>query len=205
MFNVEGINGSLFQLQNLNSDASIEFGKPNITWEERGNLSDGYSQLISGEVPNMLKNKAKLYSDGSHLYVFFEALSEIQKYDLEGNLIWHHKINLPHNQEIFEGTVESAKKYGSSNSFPTLDYATEFQKLEEEIFILTSRSKPKNAKQYLVKVNEAGNIQTIYHFPETHEVCFNFDIHTQTNTLYLTSCLSGDVKKGQLVKSEIKD
>jgi|AntRauTorckE6833_2_1112554.scaffolds.fasta_scaffold00225_20 hypothetical protein len=196
--NMEGMNGYLFQLQSLNSDFIFEFGKPNVSWEERGDLSDSYNQLISGKVPEMQKNRTKLHSDGTHLYIFFEALSEVQKYDLEGNLIWHYKIDLPNNEEIFEGTVKSAKQNGSSNSVPVLDYATDFQKIGDEIFILTRRVQAKNINQLLVSVNETGNIQTIYHFPEEHEMCFDFDIHFETNTLFLTNCLSGDVKEAVL-------
>jgi hypothetical protein len=196
--NFEGLNGYLFQLRNINSNKASGFGKPNVTWEERGDLSDSYNQLISGKVPNMQKNRAKLISDGTHLYVFFEALSEVQKYDLEGNLIWHHTIDLPHIEKIFQGTVKNAKQYGSSSYVPVLDYAAKFQSYENGIFILTIRAKPENVKQLLVKVNETGNIQTIYHFPETHKMCFDFDIHPQTNTMYLTSCLSGNVKRTQL-------
>jgi len=198
VINMEGFEGHLFQVQSFNSDHIIKFGKPNSSWEDRGSISDASNQLNSGKVPEMFKNKAKMLSDGEYLYVFFEALSEMQKYDLKGNLIWHQEIKLPHKEKIFEGKVERSKKYSSSNSVPVLDYATEFQIRGDELFILTRRDKTKDVKQLLVHVNQNGSIETIYHFPKSHEMCFDFDIDAPTNMLYLTSCLSGNVKRTQL-------
>ena len=120
----------------------------------------------------------------------------MQKYDLEGDLLWHSKIELPHNKEIFESKVESAKKYSSTKGVAILDYATEFQVIQDQIYILTRR--PPNGKQLLVKLNERQEIETIYHFPKAHEFCFDFDIDPRTNMLYLTSCLSGGVKRAAL-------
>lgn len=194
--NREGIEGYLFKLQSLNNNTLQTFGKPNVRWEDRGTLADSYYELTSGNTPERQKNRAKLQSDGKYLYVFFEALSAMQKYDLEGNLLWHSNINLPHNKEIFESKVESAKKYSSTKRVAILDYATEFQVIQDQIYILTRR--PPGGKQVLVKLNERQGIETIYHFPEGHEFCFDFDIQPKSNILYLTNCLSSNVKRAVL-------
>lgn len=193
---IEGVSGSLLQVQNFKSDSVFNFGTPKAEKEQGLDLKKSKRQLKAGKVPNFFKNKVILNSDGTHIYAFFEALSELQKYDLHGNLLWSRMIDLPNNKQIFEDIVESAKENTNARSIPVLNYIADFLIIEDNMFILTAR--PSGGSQYIVKLNKQGEIVAEYSMPENATYGYDIDINPEDNTAYFTSWSAGIVYKGIL-------
>lgn len=192
---LDGLEDSLFQIQSLTSDYELQFGETRLKRQGRIDMQKNKNQLKTGEIPDLYKNKVKLQSDGKYIYAFFEGYSEMNKYDLSGNLVWNKKVELPFNDEIFNRAVESAKTHTNPRSMPGITYILEYKPYEQGIYILTSSSL-KRIQQF-VKLDHNGEMITIYTLPDSTTV-YDFDIDFDNEVAYFTSWNYGIVGKADL-------
>lgn len=190
-----GTDDSFLSLSEIDTDSTFSFGTPKGESLEVVDFQASLNQLKSGEIPNLFKNMVTLRSDGDHIYAYLNAYSELRKYDTSGSLIWEQKIDLPYNEEIFNNTVEQAKN--SPGGLPAYNYITDFEVIDQEVMILTSRRNSDDS-QLLVRLNESGNTTAIYTLPDHIGYLRAFDLAPDHNAIYFAS--SGD---GVVYKSEI--
>ncbi|MEX0607799.1 MAG: 6-bladed beta-propeller [Balneolaceae bacterium] len=190
-----GEENSLIKLVDLDEN-SVEFiGKALGEKYSIGNLEEERQLLANNKLPEFYKNVASLYKTESHLYVFLDWLSRLQKYDLKGKMIWDKEIYLPINKILFERVVERAKN-APEGVVPSFSYILNMKVINNETYLFWSPAK--NQPRLLVKVDEDGNLAAIYHVPEDKPTYFDFTIDHKNNLLYLTAPELGQVFQAYL-------
>ncbi|MEX2478179.1 MAG: 6-bladed beta-propeller [Gracilimonas sp.] len=190
-----GTDGALLAITDLRNDSTLKFGEPKGKSLEAVDLQASLNQLRNGKIPELFKNMVTLRANDSHIFAFLNSYSELNKYDISGNLIWNQQIDLPHNEEIFDSVVERAKN--SPSGLPALDYISNFKIFDKEVFILTQRSSS-DVSQLLVKLTDDGKIATIYSLPDYLGYLASFDLDLNNNIAYFTSSQDGVVYKGEI-------
>lgn len=161
----------------------------------RGNIEEERQLLAAGSLPDFYKNEATLYKTERHLYVFLNWISRLQKYDLEGELIWDTQIDLPVNKILFDRVIERAKN-APDGVTPTLSYITSMKVVNDETYLFWSPAK--DQPRLLVKVDPEGELTGIYEVPEESPRYLDFSIDPQNNQLYLTAPELGQVFRAPL-------
>jgi hypothetical protein len=190
-----GAYNSILSITNLETDSTFSFGTPKGESLEVVDLQASLNQPKNGEIPDLFKNLITLRSDGNHIYAYLNAYSELRKYDTSGNLIWEQKLDLPYNKDIFERTVEQAKS--SPGGLPAYNYITDFEIIDQEIVVLTSRRSSDNS-QLLVRLNESGNTTAIYLLPDHIGYMTAFNFIPEDHIAYFASPGDGVVYKSEI-------
>lgn len=190
-----GAENSLLSITDFTTDSTFYFGTPNGESMETVDLQASLNQLKNGEIPNLFKNMVTLRSNGNHIYAYLRAFSDLRKYDTSGNLIWEQSLDLPYNEEIFNTTVETAKN--SPGGLPAYNYIADFEIIGQEIVILTGRRDSEDS-QLLVRLNEAGEITSIYTLPAHLGHLSAFDWNPNQDVVYLASYGDGVVYKSEI-------
>ncbi|GAA5523451.1 6-bladed beta-propeller [Aliifodinibius salicampi] len=190
-----GANGSLIKLVDTTKDTVNYFGEALGEENPPQRLEIARQTLAGGEIPGMYKNQVTLYLDGKHLYVFLEAYSRIQKYSIDGRLLWETAVDLPVNKLIFQKAVERAKK-APTDVLPSYRYITSMKVVDGRVFLLWMPVEDHPRK--LVRINKNGEITTIYHVPEKEPTFFDFAIDSSDNKLYLSAPQIGQVYQTNL-------
>lgn len=152
--------------------------------------------LQRGEIPTSFKNKITMYYESPYLYVFLNAYSRLQKYSEDGDMIWDQPINLAVNNIIFNTVVDRANEAGSPGSVPVLRYITSMKVINGKTYILWSPVADHSRK--LVKINQNGIIEHIYHIPEEVTMFADFSIDPKIDMLYLSAPEMGQIYRVKL-------
>lgn len=196
-----GENGHLAQQVYTTNDSVRNFGKAVITDYLPGDLEHEKRQLQSGEVPDMFKNRVTLeYGEGGYLYVFLDAFSRLQKFDMNGNMIWETDIHLSVNEKIFEALVNRAKESGPEGSIPTLKYITSMKAIDGDLFLLwvPVEGEPRR----VVRINQDGDIAAIYLIPENEPTYFDLAVDERNERIFLTAPEKGRIYSVSLSQAE---
>jgi len=187
-----GTNESLIKFVDNRKNITKYFGKPLGEENPSQRLEIARQALANGEIPDIYKNQVTLYYESKHLYVFLDAYSRIQKYSMDGELLWETAIDLPINKVIFQKAVERAKN-APTDVVPTFRYITNMKVVDGHVFLLWVPIE--NHPRKLVRINENGELTNIYHIPEEKPTFFDFTIDLSSNKLYLSAPQIGQIYK----------
>ncbi|SMO84286.1 hypothetical protein [Gracilimonas mengyeensis] len=190
-----GRGGKLVEVVDLKKDSTLAFG------ETMGEAVDGIqvqkslSQLQKGEMPAFFKNMVTLHYKEPFLYVFLNSYSILQKYTLDGDLVWEKDIKLPYNQRLIDQTIERSKQM-QGRGIPTFAFITGFRVYDDGIYMFTPGIE--DDPQLLVKLDLSANIHSIHSLPGGPMSYLEFSINEQSRDLYLGSFQDGKVYRTKL-------
>lgn len=189
-----GQNKSLVKRENPEQDSAFFFGEAKGESVETLDMEASRNDFKNGKIPPYFRNNTLVVLGENHVYAFLESYSELSKYDLNGNLVWSKKINLPDNQALFDQITEAVTK--SPNYLPFLRYTVDIDVIDEKVYLLGSN--PFETPQHLSVVNEDGTIETTYKMPSTDYYFSKFSFNPETRNIYLSDVRNGVVYKGTL-------
>lgn len=191
-----GSNDALVRLVDLQSDSTYYFGEAMGEEYQPGDLEIERRVLQRGELPDLMKNQITKYYSSDHLYVFLDVYSRLQKYTKQGDLVWEQPIDMPVNQIIFDKVVERAHEPESAGGVPVLRYILSMKIVEEKPYLLWYPAD--DHPQSLVKTDENGNIEAIFHLQDDEFVFFDFSIDSENNFLYLIESETSQIYRTKL-------
>jgi|AntRauTorcE11898_2_1112593.scaffolds.fasta_scaffold02701_3 hypothetical protein len=190
-----GENNSLIKRVDPDADSAFFFAEAKGSLIEDMDMEATRNEIKKGNIPPYFKNNANLVLGENHIYAFLDSYSELRKYDLNGNLIWERKIELPDNQVLFDQIVEAATKV--PNALPFLRYTQDVDIVNDMVYLLGSN--PGESPQHLTVVNaEEGNIETIYELPGSDYYFTNFAVHPSSQNIYFSDIMKRTVFKTKL-------
>jgi hypothetical protein len=189
-----GQNNSLVKRESPEQDSALFFGEAKGELVENMDMEESRNDFKNGKIPPFFKNNTLVVLGENHVYAFLESYSELNKYDLDGSLIWSRKIELPDNQALLDQITEAVTK--SPNYLPFLRYTVDINVIDEKIYLLGSN--PFETPQHLTVVNSDGNIEAMYKMPSTDYYFSKFSINPDDRTIYLSDVRNGIVYKGTL-------
>lgn len=139
--------------------------------------------LQKGEIPEFMRNQVTMYYSDDYLYVFLNVYSRLQKYTKEGKLLWDQVIDMPVNQAIFDKVVERAHDPESRFGVPVLRYILSMKVADGKPYLLWYPVD--EHPQLLVKTDDNGKLETVYHIEDEEFIFFDFSIDSQNDFLYL--------------------
>jgi len=137
-----------------------------------------------------------MYYESPYLYVFLDAYSRLQKYNEDGDLIWDQPINLAVNEVIFNEVVNRAREPGPPGAVPVLSYITSMKAINGQTYLLWNPVQDHSRK--LVKIDQNGILEHIYHIPEEEPMFADFSIDPANNLLYLSAPEMGQIYRVNL-------
>jgi hypothetical protein len=191
-----GTNGKLIRIVNADTGHVQFFGDAMGDEYQPGDMEEERRKLQMGEIPELFKNRITAYYSESHLYVFLNSYSRLQKYTVDGNLIWETEINHPLNKSIFDRAVERAREPGAPGTVPSWRYITSMKVINGDTYLLWAPFE--DSDRQMIKINDYGTIESIYHIPEEEPMFFDFTIDIQSNILYLTAPEKGEVYRAMM-------
>lgn len=191
-----GEESSLVKKINRAEGSKLYFGDAMGEENQFGDLDKERKVLQRGEIPSSFKNDITMYYESPYLYVFLDAFSRLQKYSEVGDLIWDQPINLAVNDIIFNNTVDRAREPGPPGTVPVLSYITSMKVINGQTYLLWSPVE--NHSRKLVKIDEKGILEHIYHIPEEEPMFADFSIDPVNNLLYLSAPEMGQIYRTKL-------
>lgn len=191
-----GENGSLIKWFNATTDSTAYWGVAKgeaYTLTDMGIMND---YLKRGEIPPIDMNDVDLVSDGEYVYVYLTAHGLVQKYDLNGGLLWETDANVPVNKLIFENAIERAKEINRPGVMASFSLISSFKVINGNVYTLSFPVE--GQPRVLLRINKDGEITGHFHIPETSPLYFDFTVDTDTQILYLGAPELGEVHRVQL-------
>lgn len=153
------------------------------------------SLIRRGRIPNWMKNSLLTGSNEEAIYSFQNAMLVLQKYNLEGELLWEIDINIPSAEEIFENYLEINRE---QNFIFPLMYAYDMHVLEfgAAILLRTIENKPASV---LWIPDDGKNIQLIEYpgvnRPDDALSIFRFRISPEQKSIFFINSSEGEVTR----------
>lgn len=190
-----GEQNSLIKRVDAEADSVFYFGAAMGAGYVRGDLEDERRALSQGEVPTLHVNRVTMDYRDDHLYVFLDAHSRLQKYTADGRVLWDTEIDLPINEMIFDDVVQRARDAPTA-AVPVFRYIVSMTVANGETFLLwyPVEGQPRR----MVKVDENGAVDIIYHLPEDEPLYSDIAIDPRSNLLYLTAPEMGQIYRARL-------
>ncbi|MDR9418139.1 hypothetical protein [Gracilimonas sp.] len=189
-----GEDNKLIKWAQADSDSSFLFGDAKISMVEDLDIEASRNDIVNGRIPDYMKNNVILALGDHHLYAFLNSYSELRKYDMNGNLIWEKKLELPDNEQLRKDIAEAAENM--PNALPFLTYVSAIKVIESDIYLLGNRTR--EYPQHITKVNPDGEVTAFYRMPDGENQFMGFTVNPEDQTLYISDMLRGMVYKGTL-------
>ncbi|NGP87547.1 6-bladed beta-propeller [Fodinibius halophilus] len=184
-----GTEGALIRYQH-SADSSLYFGDAPGEKGETFNLQEIKKTIKNREVPDVFKNTALTAYDDESFYAFLQSYGKVQRYSREGALLWETTIDLPVKEDIFDYYIERNKNQPNNAVYP-LAYATDMKVTPQGIFILMNV--PNGKEQVLLKMDEKGQLQTIYRVGSGDGGFNAFSLMPSSAKLFLMDASMGSV------------
>lgn len=191
-----GQNGSLLKWHRPSADSVAFWGEAFGEEYILGDLSIQNDYLKRGEIPPSAMNSVRFTSDGSDVYVYLNAHAIVQKYDMNGNLIWQKDVDLPINELIFEDAVKRANELNMPGVSVSFALISGFKAIGGDVYILSNYLDGQDRS--LLKVSADGDVEAHYTIPSGAARLFDFTVNPETQTLYLTAPETGEVYRVSL-------
>lgn len=190
-----GAKGSLIKLVDINNDSTKYFGEAMGSSEYSPSLEIARQTLANGEIPESYKNQVTLYNDKDYLYAFVNNYSKLQKYTINGELVWDTHIDMSLNEKIFQRAVERAKDAPEA-VVPSYSFISNMKVVNGEIYLFWMPVE--NEPRKLVRVGSDGKVKNIYHVPEEEPTYSVFTINPANNMIYFCAPRMGQIYKAKL-------
>src|SRR5690606_2996627 len=183
--------GSLLKWHRPSTDSTAFWGEAFGEEYVFGDLSIQNEYLKRGEIPPSAMNNVRFTSDGANLYVFSNAHAIVQKYDLNGILIWQRDVQIPINELIFEDAVKRANELTMPGVSASFSLVTGFKVIGGDVYILSNHVDGHDRS--FLKVSADGDVEAHYIIPTAPARFFDFTVNPENQTLYLTAPETGEV------------
>lgn len=130
-----GHEGGLAKFVDRENDTKLVFGEPVTTPPEAVDFNQWQRDLSSGKVPDFFKNNVAVSGDDSSFYIFLQTQGLLQKFDVQGELDWEKKFNLPEFQDEYDRFVEQNKDNPPGRMY-MLQYVYKMEQNEDGIYML---------------------------------------------------------------------
>ena len=191
-----GYQNSLLVKTKFDSDEEKYFGISKSKHINEKDQKESVSNFIGGNIPDFVKNTVTIETSRNQIFVYFNYLSELHNYSLNGSLNWEKSLNLPGNDEILDKAVSGAKR---TNLMPILRYIWSMKSYGNDIFLQTV-STP-NVPTLIVRIDQNGNLLDVYSFPfidPSNSALTSYAINDSLDTIYLI-----DLSKNKLLVSPL--
>jgi hypothetical protein len=186
-----GENESLIKEINIQSGSENYFGEAKGEEFHFDNVDKDRRTLQGGEVPGFMRNEIRMIYSDNHLFVFLNTLSILKKYTTEGELLWEKEIVMPVNQIVFDNAISQLNSDDDFGGIPSISYILSMKVIDQETYL--QWYPVDEYPQYLVRVDQDGEIKRIYQTPSDQFRFFEFSIDYSRDVIYFIDYETSEV------------
>jgi len=192
-----GQQNALFEFVDLDDeDAGFMIGTPVAPPSDGYDMKQVQEQVLSGQIPEMMRNQVILSSNKSGVYSFQQSNALLQKFTHSGELEWELDLGIPATEGVYEQFLEANKAIADRGQemVSMLQYAAKIDTTDNGVALLLNTVDP-NPVTVLWVPDDGSEIQEIQ-FPglETAESRpRSFTISKEESTIYFAGTMEGIV------------
>jgi hypothetical protein len=190
LYPANGEEGALLKVYNTKMDELVYIGEA-VAVENESSNEEVRDIIKRGGVPNYMQNRVSIGANESGIFSFQNTSAILQKFSLDGVLLWERDLKIPSVDGVFENFLKEANE--QDRYIPELNYSRGMHVYEYGAAVLINT--PEDKPTTVVWVPNDGNNIRVVEYPDIDNSIFilRFRVAPEHNSIFFVYSFEGKV------------